>query len=54
MIVVILVTSISIHIWHLNGVENLNQAKQTATGALQHLSHLNQAQIDALNLTYLL
>lgn len=32
----------------LNGVENLNQAKQTATGALQHLSHLNQAQIDAL------
>ncbi|WP_431523207.1 DUF1542 domain-containing protein [Staphylococcus warneri] len=28
----------------LNGVENLNQAKQTATGALQHLSHLNQAQ----------
>ena len=28
----------------LNGVENLNQAKQIATGALQHLSHLNQAQ----------
>ncbi len=28
----------------LNGVENLNNAKQSATNDLQHLSHLNQAQ----------
>ena len=28
----------------LNGVENLNNAKQIATNDLQHLSHLNQAQ----------